>query len=365
MAYTTIDDPTAYFQTKLYTGNSAADDANLTTSQALTFDGNSDMQPDLLWFKRRDGADHNLLFDVIRGRTKGIYSNLAQAEDTLANSITSFDSDGFTLGNDTGTGGTINKTDETYVAWGWKAGTAFSNDASGTSIGSIDSAGSVNNDAGFSICTYTGTGSAGTMKHGLNTVPKMIILKGRSEAKAWTVYHNALGAGKSMALATNAAAVTNSTYWGGTEPTSSVFSTGSSTNVSGNNITIVAYCFAEKKGYSKFGSYTGNGNADGSFVYLGFKPAWVMVKRSSGTGHWMILDNKRSASGGFNVLGERIKANATDAGATDVYMDFLASGFKFRTTTATSWNDSGSTYIYMAFAENPLVTSTGIPATAR
>jgi len=357
MAYTTIDDPSAYFQTALFTGNAG--------TNAITNTGNSDLQPDWVWFKRRDDTSHHVVFDSVRGVTKGVYPNLANAEDNLSDTVASFNSDGFTMGADSGSGGSFNGDTKTMAAWQWKAGTSFTNDASGTSIGSIDSAGSFNNDAGFSICTFTGTGSAGTIKHGLNTVPKMIILKGRSEAKAWTVYHNALGAGKSMALATNAAAVTNSTYWGGTEPTSSVFSTGSSTNVSGNNITIVAYCFAEKKGYSKFGSYTGNGNADGSFVYLGFKPAWVMVKRSSGTGHWMILDNKRSASGGFNVLGERIKANANDAGATDVYMDFLASGFKFRTTTATSWNDSGSTYIYMAFAENPLVTSTGIPATAR
>ena len=357
MAYTDIDDPSAYFQTILYEGG---------TANAKTFSGNSDLAPNWFWGKKREVAQSHYFVDSVRGIVNSLQSNSAAAgyTDSEADDIASFDSNGFTF-NDTGDQFNGTSTDASYVAWCWKAGTAFSNDASSTSIGSIDSAGIFNNDAGFSICTYTGTGSAGTIKHGLNTVPKMIILKGRSEAKAWTVYHNALGAGKSMALATNAAAVTNSTYWGGTEPTSSVFSTGSSTNVSGNNITIVAYCFAEKKGYSKFGSYTGNGNADGSFVYLGFKPAWVMVKISSGTGHWMILDNKRSASGGFNVLGERIKANATDAGATDVYMDFLASGFKFRTTTATSWNDSGSTYIFMAFAEEPFVTSTGIPATAR
>jgi hypothetical protein len=366
MAYTTIDDPSVYFQTKLYTGNSAADDANLTTSQALTFDGNSDMQPDLLWFKRRDGADHNLLFDVIRGRTKGIYSNLAQAEDTLANSITSFNSDGFTLGNDTGTGGTINKTDETYVAWGWKAGTAFSNDASGTSIGSIDSAGSVNNDAGFSICTFTGTGSAGTMKHGLNTVPKMIIVKGRSEAKAWTVYHSDLGAGKAIFLEQTAAATTSDAYFSGTEPTSTVFGSGSSTNVSGNGITFVAYCFAQKNGFSKFGSYTGNGNADGTFIYTGFKPAWIMVKCSTTANsydHWVIYDNKRL---GYNIAGNRkiyANSNVAEPGDDDL-LDILSNGFKFRNTHS-NVNGSGQTFIYMAFAESPFVTSTGIPTTAR
>ena len=355
MAYTEIDDPSAYFQCMLYTGTRA----NLN----VTFDGNSDMSPNLVWVKDRTNTNNQIMFDSVRGINKAILPNAANAETTYTDSVTAFNSDGFTLGDDDE--GQCNVDGNACASWNWKAGTSFTNDASGTGIGSIDSAGSVNQDAGFSICTFTGTGSAGTIKHGLNTVPKMIIVKGRSEAKAWTVYHSALGAGKSMALATTAAAVTNSTYWGGTEPTSSVFSTGSSTNVSGNNITIVAYCFAEKKGYSKFGSYVGNGNASGTYVHLGFKPAFVMVKRSSGTGHWMMLDNKRSASGGFNVLGERLKANATDAGATDVYMDFLASGFKLR-NTATSWNASGSTYIFMAFAENPFVTgSSGIPTTAR
>jgi hypothetical protein len=277
--------------------------------------------------------------------------------------LASFDSDGFTTAN----AGAYNNADEkNYVSWNWKSGSAFSNDASSTSIGSIDSARIFNNDAGFSICTYTGTGSAGTIKHGLNTVPKMIILKGRSEAKAWTVYHNALGAGKSMALATNAAAVTNSTYWGGTEPTSSVFSTGSSTNVSGNNITIVAYCFAEKQGYSKFGSYIGNGNIDGPFCFTGFKPAFVLTKTASAAYHWTINDNKRNT---FNPVDKRLYASTNGVEATSASYDikFLSNGFKIRSTSV-SFNASGDEVIYMAFAENPLVTSTdngSIPATAR
>ena len=358
MAYTTIDDPSAYFQTALFTGNAG--------TNAITNTGNSDLQPDWVWFKRRDDTSHHVVFDSVRGVTKGVYPNLANAEDNLSDTVASFNSDGFTMGADTGSGGSFNGNSITMVAWQWKAGTSFTNDASGTSIGSIDSAGSFNNDAGFSICTFTGTGSAGTIKHGLNTVPKMIILKGRSEAKAWTVYHNALGAGKSMALATNAAAVTNSTYWGGTEPTSSVFSTGSSTNVSGNNITIVAYCFAEKQGYSKFGSYIGNGNIDGPFCFTGFKPAFVLTKTASAAYHWTINDNKRNT---FNPVDKRLYASTNGVEATDDSYDikFLSNGFKIRSTSV-SFNASGDEVIYMAFAENPLVTSTdngSIPATAR
>jgi len=366
MAYTTIDDPSAYFQTKLYTGNSAADDANLTTSQALTFDGNSDMQPDLLWFKRRDGADHHLWFDVIRGRTKGYYSNLTQGEDNLANSITSFDSDGFTLGNDTGTGGTINKNSETYVAWGWKAGTAFSNDASGTGIGNTDSAGSVNDAAGFSIVGYTGAGSSTDIeiKHGLSTVPQVIITKNRDDANHWAVFHHKNTSAPQtdfLKLSDTAATTDDGDIWNDTAPTSAIFTAGdhSSSNRAGDP--FIAYCFSEKQGYSKFGSYTGNGNADGAFIYTGFKPAWVMVKKSSATNNWVIQDNKRNP---HNMMTEFLMANVSDAESTGLNFDFLSNGFKLRSASGGT-NTSAATYIFMAFAENPLVTSTGIPATAR
>ena len=356
MAYTDIDDPSAYFQTALFTGNAG--------TNAITNTGNSDLQPDWVWFKCRSAAEHHGLFDSVRGVTKVVYSNLSTAQDNLADSLASFNSDGFTMGADTGSSGAFNGNSKTMVAWQWKAGTSFTNDASGTGIGTIDSTGSVNTDAGFSIISYTGNGSAGaTVAHGLGAVPKMIIFKRRGSG-GWNVYHAGIGNTKSISLNTDQPTDTDIAYWNNTTPTSSVFSLGTSAAGNGNGNSMISYCFAEKQGYSKFGSYTGNGNADGTFVYTGFKPAWVMVKRSSGTGHWMMLDNKRSASGGFNVLGERLKANANDAGATDVYMDFLSNGFKLR-NTATSWNASGSTYIYMAFAENPFVTSTGVPATAR
>jgi len=367
MAYTTIDDPSAYFQTKLYTGNSAADDANLTTSQALTFDGNSDMQPDLLWFKRRDGADHHLWFDVIRGRTKGYYSNLTQAEDNLANSITSFDSDGFTLGNDTGTGGTINKNSETYVAWGWKAGTAFSNDASGTSIGNTDSAGSVNDAAGFSIVGYTGAGSSTDIeiKHGLSTVPQVIITKNRDDANHWAVFHHKNTSAPQtdfLKLSANTATTDDADIWNDTAPTSAIFTAGdhSSSNRAGDS--FIAYCFSEKQGYSKFGSYTGNGNADGAFAHLGFKPAWIMIK-SAATGVWRMWDNKRAI---FNPNRKNFQAQSNGAEYSDaaIDIDFMSNGFKTRSTDS-SYNGSNVAYVYLAFAENPLVTSTGIPGLAK
>jgi len=344
MAYTTIDDPSAYFQTKLYTGNSAADDANLTTSQALTFDGNSDMQPDLLWFKRRDGADHHLWFDDIRGRTKGLYSNLTQAEDNLANSITSFDSDGFTLGNDTGTGGTINKASETYVAWGWKE-TAT---------------------AGFDIVSYTGNATGGrTIAHSLSAVPATMIIKNRDAAVKWAVYHhkNTAAPGTDhLKLNSNDATADDDSTWNDTAPTSSVFSVGGSTSTNGDGTAYIAYLFAEKQGYSKFGSYTGNGSTNGSFAYLGFKPAWIMIK-SAATGVWRMWDNKRAI---FNPNNKNFQAQSNGAEYSDpaIDIDFMSNGFKTRSTDS-SYNGSGVAYVYLAFAENPFVTSTGIPGLAR
>ena len=345
-----IDKPSDYFNTKLYTGNGSS-------GHAITGVG---FQPDLVWIKPRDQAYNHRLFDVVRGAGKKISSDTNSAEATDTNEQTSFNSDGFTIGSDAGT----NANTKTYASWNWKAGTSVSGDTTGS--GTLKTyTGSVNTTSGFSIIKYTGNGTAGhTIPHHLGVAPSAIFVKKLNELGDWSNYHSVLGNAGYMRLNNTNAFATASTYWNNTSPTSSVFTTGTTGNINGSGSTYIAYCFADVQGYSKFGSYTGNGNADGTFVYTGFKPAFVMVKRSSGTGHWMMLDNKRSASGGFNVLGERLKANANDAGATDVYMDFLSNGFKLR-NTATSWNASGSTYIYMAFAENPFVTSTGVPATAR
>ena len=360
MAFTTIDDSSVYFQTKLYTGNGG--------TNAITNTGNSDLQPDWIWFKRRDGADNHILFDVVRGVTKGIYSDLTNAEDNLADSLASFNSDGFTLGADTGSGGSINGSNETNVAWQWKAGTSFTNDASSTGIGTIDSSGSVNNDSGFSIVSYTGNATDNaSVKHGLNTAPKMVIIKDLSDTSTWGVWHQSLtNGGYKLTLNSTAAQADDSAFIGGSNraiPTSSVFFLGSGGGGNGANANI-AYCFAEKQGYSKFNKFVGTGNANGTFCYTGMKSAFIMLKRTDGTNSWCIFDNKRL---GRNPNNPRLYANNNNAseGASDeAYVDILSNGFKLRGAQP-DINASGGNYIYMAFAENPFVTSTGVPATAR
>jgi len=350
MAYTTIDDPTIFFNTLIWTGNGAS-------SRAISGLG---FQPDWSWFKERSGAEDHILFDSVRGATKRIYSNANSAEtDSGADRrLLSFDSDGFTVGLDLG----INGNTETYVGWNWKAGTSFTNDASSTGIGTIDSTGSVNDTAGFSIISYTGTGSAATVAHGLGSIPQVYFLKNRSSSAGWTSYFEPLGNTKFLQLDTTGAAGTATEAFNNTSPTSSVFSIGTDTSTNNNTDNFIAYVFAEKKGYSKFGSYTGNGNADGTFVYTGFKPAFVIIKPSSYSNSWLILDNKRNT---FNPTNTRLEAdgNGADYSGLD-YTDFLSNGFKIRTSNSHP-NNSGGTLIYMAFAKMPFVTSTGIPTTAR
>ena len=347
MAYTDIDKPSDYFETKLWTGNS-------TDDTAIT---GLDFAPNWVWIKNRTDTNSHALFDTVRGATKYIESDTTDAEATGATFLKSFTSDGFVLG----TGGRVNNSGNNYASWNWKAGTAFSNDASATGIGSIDSSGSVNQDAGFSIVSYTGTGANATVAHGLGSVPKMIHVKNRTTARGWISGHESIGWTKNLYLDGTNAEDTRSDTFNNTSPTSSVFSIGSSVGVNQNTDSMIAYCFAEKQGYSKFGSYTGNGNADGTFVYTGFKPAFMIMKASSTTGNWFIFDNKRE---GFNHQNDYLKTNLSDAEVANERVDLLSNGFKFRTTNS-AWNGSGATYIYMAFAENPFVTSTGVPATAR
>ena len=351
MAYTTIDDPSAYFQTALYTGNASS-------NKAITNDGNSDLQPDWVWIKERSSTSSHFVNDSVRGAGKNLYTNLAEAEGTNTALFTSFDSDGFTVGN-TNQG---NENSETYVAWQWKAGTSFSNDASSTSIGTIDSTGSVNTDAGFSIIQYTATGSNATIAHGLGVAPAWILVKGRTTANNWRVGHNGLSSWTyRINLEGTAAESSQANVWNSTAPTSSVFSIGTSSSVNDSGVVHMAYCFAEKKGYSKFGSYTGNGNADGPFIYTGFKPAWILQKNISATQGWQLQDNKREGYNGDNDLLQP-HDSAAESGVNRI--DILSNGFKVITTDA-GQNSSGVTYIYMAFAESPFVTSTGIPTTAR
>jgi len=349
MAYTTIDDPSAYFQTSIYTGNSG--------TQSITNTGNSDLQPDWIWTKARSYNDDHLFVDSVRGVTKYLKSHVTAADQTSSIRVTAFNSDGFSLGSSSD----INGNNDTYVAWQWKAGTSFSNDASSTSVGTIDSAGSVNTDAGFSIITYTGTGNAATIAHGLGVKPDWIISKIRSTTGDWNVYHDAFGATGRIKFNSTGAGSNNTSIFAEL-PTSSVISVGNGGDINTSSGTHIFYCFAGKQGYSKFGSYTGNGNADGSFVYLGFKPAWLMIKRSSAGGDdWMMTDNKMNL---FNVINKRLNPNSNGAEQSTDIIDFVSNGFKLR-ATPDYMNGNGSTYIYMAFAENPFVTSTGVPATAR
>ena len=353
MAYTVIDKPSDYFNTKLYTGDGATD-------HAITGVG---FQPDFCWFKNRTGVNYHNLFDSVRGVTLALVTNTNAGNETRANGLTVFGTDGFTLG---GNDGNVNTSGQSYASWNWKAGTAFTNDASATGVGSIDSAGSVNTDAGFSIIRYGGTGSLGTVAHGLGVAPSFIAFKRLDTTGNWVNYHKSIGATKYLRFDGTQAEITASDEFNDTEPTSTVFTveTDGAVNASGTN-NIIAYCFAEVKGYSKFGSYTGNNNANGTFVYTGMKPAFVMIKNSTtAPTSWVIQDTKRSSSSGGNPADKRLLPNATTAEATDSAIDLLSNGFKIRSTG--SWtNDSANTYIYAAFAESPFTTSTGIPATAR
>ena len=356
MAYTDIDDPTAYFQTTLYTGNGS-------TTHAITNGGNSDLQPDMVWIKDRGAANWHSITDVARGHSKAIFPNDAAAEDTSNAYVKAFNSDGFTLGS---AGSDVNANSNTYVSWQWKAGTSFTNDASGTGIGSIDSAGSFNNDAGLSIVTYTGTGASATLKHGLSTAPKIILIKNRSRSSIeWRSYFSVVGNTKYMVLnETYAVSDADSNFMDDTSPTSSVFSLGSSATPNYDGDNYVAYCFAEKKGYSKFGSYLGNGSNDGTFIYLGFKPAFFMLKGVFGE-PWLMYDNKRL---GYNVRNDQLIANtagAEDGSTASWYIDILSNGVKLRGNDTAINGTNSAGYIYMAFAENPFVTSTGVPTTAR
>ena len=349
MSYTNgLDNPELYFQTKLYTGNGG--------TQSITFDGSENMQPDWVWLKQRanDVSNRNhMLFDSVRGTQKALSSNTTGAEDSSTSYLTSYDSDGFTVGASS----VLNRNTTTYSSWNWLG----ANGTASNSDGSITSSVSASTTAGFSIVSFTGTGANATIGHGLGVAPNVVITKNRDNARNWIYGGDNIAWTKYMILnLTNASASANNA-WNDTAPTSSVVSLGSSTVTNESSAEMIAYCFAEKTGYSKFGSYTGNGNADGTFVYTGFKPAWIICKRSSGTGNWQMFDSKRE---GYNVDNDGLQANLSNAEATDDDLDILSNGFKFR-GTGNDLNGSGSTYIYMAFAENPFVNSNGVPTNAR
>jgi len=342
-----INKPDEYFNTVTYNGSNS--DLSVT---GVGF------QPDFCWVKRRSGFSEHELVDAVRGTSKLLSSDTTGAELDRTFFI-SFDVDGFSV--QTGVSN-FNNPGETYVSWNWLA-----NNTSGSSNtdGSITSTVSANTTSGFSIVSYTGTGANATIGHGLGVAPKVVIIKNRDSAVNWMMYNEAFGDNtKSLSLNNNSALDTSANFFNSTSPTSTVFSVGTNVNTGGAS-NFIAYCFAEKKGFSKFSSYVGNNNNDGTFVYTGFKPAFVMVKRSDSNlvANWSMFDNKRSS---YNIERSQLEANTSDPQQTDASadIDLLSNGFKLR-STADENNDGGGTYIYMAFAENPLVGTNNIPATAR
>jgi len=370
MAYTTIDKSDDYFNILLWTGNGAS-------PRALSGLG---FNPDWIWTKARNsGSVNHAVWDIVRGGNIVLNpdenypdnNGAAIADHGVISSFTSPTNDGFTVADGSSApyprltvndasifGGAAGN----YVGWCWKAGGTASSNTNGTITSNV----SANTTSGFSIVSYTGTGSNATVGHGLGVAPKMVIVKNRDTTNGWEVFHASMGATKVILLDRNEAEQTVSGSWNDTAPTSSVFSIGTSAGTNGSSNDLIAYCFAEKKGFSKFGSYTGNGNADGTFVYTGFKPAFFMIKRTTSNGYdWLLYDNKRQVS--FNVIDDFLNPNSPSAettGNANQSLDFLSNGVKHRGNGASS-NASGVTFIYMAFAENPFVTSTRIPACAR
>ena len=355
MAYTTINKSTDYFNTVTFTGNGSL-------PRAITGVGH---QPDWVWLKDRDTAYNHQLYDIVRGTSAGVlYSNSNSLEDSTYQ-MASFNSDGYTMGSNMGA---VNDNNKKIVSWNWRAGNSA---GSTNNDGNVATTVSVNTTAGFSIVTYTGTGNAGaTIGHGLGAVPNMIIVKKRAggSARDWAVYHSANTSAPEteiLYLNNNDGTADSSAYWYDTAPTSSVITLGAGNEVNESNThTYVAYCFAEKKGYSKFGSYTGNGNASGTFVYTGLKPSFVLVKRTDTNGYeWSIWDNKRDP---FNLADTTLRPNSSATESTigsSYQIDMLSQGFKFRTNNG-DVNASGGTYIYMAFGQS-IVGSNNISATAR
>jgi hypothetical protein len=345
MAFSAIIKPSDYFTPELYVGTGSS-----RTISTLNF------QPDWVWIKNRDTTDRHSLFDVVRAAPNMLSTNNNDAQSAQASELTAFNTNGFTVNTAT----SVNGSSANYVSWNWKANGAGSSNTDG----SITSTVSVNTTSGFSIVKYTGNGLAGaTIGHGLGAVPKMTIIKSMTAGEDWIIpplndptnyiVLNSTGAeGNGIGPFNNTAA------------TSSVFSVGTWGTTNGNSQTLLAYCFAEKQGFSKISSYIGNGNADGTFNYTGFKPAWVMIKNLTSAGsNWRIFDNQRL---GYNVNNATLYANLTNAEADETSLDLLSNGFKMRGTT-NDLNGNGQTYIYMAFAETPFVANSGesIPTTAR
>jgi hypothetical protein len=349
-----IDKPSDYFNTVLYTGTGS--------SHAITGVG---FAPNWVWIKHRNEANPHKIFDTVRGVGKSLKSNSTDAEATNEENgyVSEFGSDGFTVVSGSTSSNDVNKSSGSYTSWNWKAGGT----ASSNTDGSITSSVSANQDAGFSIVKYDSTrtpSAVQTVGHNLGVSPDVLIFKNLNETQNWLVWHKDIATDKHLNLNTTSALNTDAGSLNNTAPTSSVFTIGADgrTNSTTEGNPIVCYAFAEKKGFSKFGSYTGNGSTDGTFVYTGFKPAFVMWKNTTtGSTNWHIVDNKRDT---FNIVDKLLLPNGSGSEITQSALDLTSNGFKIKVTNGFV-NTSGNNYIYMAFAENPFVSSTGVPATAR
>ena len=349
MAYTTINKSNLHFNTKLYTGDGSS-------TQAITGVG---FQPDLTWIKCRSTGHDHYSFDAVRTNKKGLEPSDTSAERTPT--LGSFDSDGFTFAS---TDGFYNANNDTYVAWNWKANGA----GSANTDGDINSTVSANQTAGISIVKYQGNGSNDQrVGHGLGTRPVTWWIKRLDSADDWIVYHQGLSSNwydDTYFYLNSSSEVMGSVNTGTGNPTSSVFYIGDTGRTGANGDNYIAYVFAEKQGFSKFGSYKGNGNVNGNFVYLGFKPAYFMIKRKGVASHFTLFDNKRAT---FNEVTACFEANTSAAeqintGYNDV--DFLSNGVKIREDNG-DINTNGGHYVYWAWAEAPLVGTNNVPSTAR
>ena len=353
MAYTTVPKSTDYFNTKLYTGTGS--------SNAITGVG---FQPDFVWQKSRSAAEYHGLFDAVRGVTKRLRSAATAAESTQAGSLTAFGSDGFTVGGSPNNDA-ANGNGQTFVSWNWKANGQGSSNTDGSINTTYTSASTT---SGFSIVQYTGTGANATVGHGLGKVPKTIFVKDLSASNAWRVYTEATGNTSQGELNDGTSFDSgNTSMWNSTTPTATLFSIGTHGSVNTSGRDYIAYCFADVQGYSKVGSFTGNGNADGPFVYTGFKPAFVMIKNTATNSSWYMYDNKRPSV--YNPNATVLFANTTEAEITNTAsgehpIDFLSNGFKIKTTSSAR-NGDGNKIWFIAYAEEPLVSTNGNAATAR
>ena len=358
--YTTIDDPSVYFQLVSWTGNG-------TDGRTITLPGSTDMRPDFIWVKNRTDAEDHCLMDVVRtfASGKAMRSNGGDEEGgvgTAARGWVEAASDGFTCEDGSSNANLVNASSDLYVAWCWKAGTTSGITTTGANI--TPSAYSFNTTSGISIIKYEGNGTDGTnTAHGLGAVPHMIIVKRLENVNYWAVYHHKnTSAPNTDYLVLNASDATGDAgIWKDIDPTSVYFRTDNSTSVNASGEDMVAYLFTSIQGYSKFGSYTGNGYADGPFVYTGFRPALVIIKNTAASQNWTMNDNKRL---GYNTDNNILFPNTTGADHTGDNIDLLSNGFKIRWDDGVN-NTSGENFIYMAWAEAPFVNSSGVPCNAR